>query len=53
LLAVGGDGGVRVVHTGIAAWRQAACSIVGRSLTRTEWVELVGENQPYRLTCGP
>ena len=32
------------------SWREHACMVVGRSLTREEWKELL-PNQPYREVC--
>ncbi len=30
---------------------QTACVAAGRNLTRDEWVEFIGAEEPYRLTC--
>ena len=34
-------------------WTLAACSLVRRDLTHTEWDTLVGSTAPYQQTCTP
>jgi hypothetical protein len=34
-----------------AVWRQRACAIVGRNLTREEWNLHLPSGTPYRATC--
>jgi hypothetical protein len=34
-----------------AVWRQRACAIVGRNLTREEWKLYLPPGTPYRATC--
>jgi WD40 repeat protein len=34
-----------------AVWRQRACTIVGRNLTREEWKLYLPAGKPYRATC--
>ena len=34
-------------------WITAACTIVGRDLTRTEWNRYIGVSVPYHRTCTP
>jgi serine/threonine protein kinase/WD40 repeat protein len=34
-------------------WALAACSVVGRDLTRSEWNTLVSSTTPYERTCTP
>ena len=33
------------------SWEASACAIVGRNLTRREWNEFIGSDEPYRPTC--
>jgi hypothetical protein len=32
-------------------WCEQACLAAGRNLTQAEWVEYIGETEPYRPTC--
>jgi len=34
-----------------AVWRQRACAIVGRNLSRDEWKLYLPPRTPYRATC--
>jgi WD40 repeat protein len=54
------DGGALVASSGseavrwamsMAGWRQAACSVANRNLTRTEWNALISSTEAYRRTC--
>jgi DNA-binding SARP family transcriptional activator/WD40 repeat protein len=51
LLAANGDGFYRW-DTRIGPALEAACRAAGRSMTETEWNTHVGEDVPYRATCG-
>jgi DNA-binding SARP family transcriptional activator/WD40 repeat protein len=51
LLAATGDGFYRW-DTRIGPALEAACRAAGRSMTETEWRTHVGEDVPYRATCG-
>jgi DNA-binding SARP family transcriptional activator/WD40 repeat protein len=33
------------------SWQSSACLAAGRNLTRTEWAEYVGADEPYRPMC--
>ncbi len=33
------------------SWQASACLAAGRNLTRAEWTEYVGADEPYRATC--
>jgi WD40 repeat protein len=35
----------------LESWKQRACSIANRNLTRDEWVRFIGEREAYRKTC--
>jgi WD40 repeat protein len=43
---------VRVWDLDPASWRARACDLAGRNLTREEWRRYLGEEEPYRATCG-
>lgn len=32
-------------------WQERACHAAGRNLTRDEWAEYIGDDEPYRRTC--
>ena len=32
-------------------WFDAACLAAGRNLTRAEWADHIGADEPYRATC--
>jgi WD40 repeat protein len=50
-LATSGEGGIIVVwEAGIQSWKERACQIAHRNLTRTEWAQYLG-SKPYRQTC--
>jgi hypothetical protein len=46
------DGGFYRWDTRIGPALEAACRAAGRSMTETEWSTHVGEDVPYRATCG-
>jgi DNA-binding SARP family transcriptional activator/WD40 repeat protein len=50
-LALRTDDGMRVWDLRPQRWAQAACSMVGRSLTREEWTTFLGETRPYEPGC--
>jgi WD40 repeat protein len=50
LASAGDDGRVILWDVGEASWRQRACAIANRNLTREEWRESLGE-RPYRPQC--
>jgi WD40 repeat protein len=35
----------------LVTWKRDACRIAGRNLSRSEWNQLVGQDQPYHRTC--
>lgn len=51
-LASGGvDGNVFIWHTKFADWVEYACIIANRNMSRSEWVQYVGEAIPYQEIC--
>ena len=34
-----------------ASWREKACTVAGRNLTRLEWERYLPPEEPYRATC--
>jgi WD40 repeat protein len=50
LLVVDDRGGAFTWPMSLSAWGQRACSLAGRSLTRTEWAQLVGGPR-YTAVC--
>jgi WD40 repeat protein/class 3 adenylate cyclase/tRNA A-37 threonylcarbamoyl transferase component Bud32/energy-coupling factor transporter ATP-binding protein EcfA2 len=51
-LAVGGlETGAMLWDVSLPAWRQKACAIVGRNLSREEWRTYLPPGTPYRATC--
>jgi WD40 repeat protein len=51
LAATGVDGRAMVWSVDPAVWRQRACAIVGRNVTREEWKLYLPAGTPYRATC--
>ncbi|HET7761904.1 MAG TPA: hypothetical protein VFL46_06045, partial [Phycicoccus sp.] len=51
LMVAGSDGSVRRWDLRIETWARLACARAGRDLTTEEWVDIFGEDQPYRRTC--
>jgi WD40 repeat protein len=51
LAAVGVDGRAMVWAVDPPVWRQRACAIVGRNLSREEWELYLPAGTPYRATC--
>jgi hypothetical protein len=33
------------------SWREKACTVAGRNLTKTEWDKYMPTDEPYRATC--
>ncbi|MDX6413556.1 MAG: hypothetical protein QOH23_966 [Gaiellaceae bacterium] len=52
LVVVYGGGEAFVWPTSVAAWKEHACAVAGRNLTREEWARFVG-NRPYTKVCPP
>ncbi len=51
-LAVGGlETGAMLWDVSLPAWREKACAIVGRNLSREEWKTYLPPGTPYRETC--
>jgi WD40 repeat protein len=34
-----------------ASWREKACTVAGRNMTRVEWQQHMPPDEPYRATC--
>ena len=51
LAAAGADGHAMLWSTDPVAWRQRACAIAGRNLTREEWTLYLPAGTGYRSTC--
>ena len=34
-----------------ASWRDKACTVAGRNMTRAEWARHMPADEPYRATC--
>jgi WD40 repeat protein/tRNA A-37 threonylcarbamoyl transferase component Bud32 len=51
LATAGADGRAMVWDVDPAVWRERACAIVGRNLTREEWKLYLPAGTPYRSTC--
>jgi WD40 repeat protein/tRNA A-37 threonylcarbamoyl transferase component Bud32 len=52
LLATAGvDANAMLWEVDPAVWRERACAIAGRNLTREEWTLYVPSGRPYRPTC--
>jgi WD40 repeat protein len=50
-LAVATEHGVQLWNLDPEAWREAACRLAGRNLTREEWEAYIPQGEPYRATC--
>ena len=50
-LAVLGDKRLLVWDTEVEAWRDTACRIANRNLSREEWGKFFGSKAEYRETC--
>ncbi|MBV9804577.1 MAG: hypothetical protein JO130_15355 [Solirubrobacterales bacterium] len=50
LLVIDNHGGAFVWPTSLAVWERDACSLAGRSLTRSEWTQYVG-GAHYTAVC--
>jgi hypothetical protein len=50
LIAVYDDGSGAVWPLAVDAWKQHACAVVGRNLTREEWSRFIA-GRVYRSTC--
>ena len=51
LMVAGGDGSVRYWDLRTDVWIRQACARAGRNLTTEEWLDIFGEDRPYRRTC--
>ena len=51
LIGLGIDGSVTSWNLDPDTWQAIACHAAGRNLTREEWTEYVGDDEPYRATC--
>jgi len=49
-----GDKMIRLWDTNVdvTSWQTRACRIANRNLTQKEWDKYIGEDVPYRCTCG-
>jgi WD40 repeat protein len=45
------DGTAVVWDLDSTSWEATGCRQVGRNLTRDEWIEFIGPDEPYRPTC--
>jgi WD40 repeat protein/energy-coupling factor transporter ATP-binding protein EcfA2 len=50
LASSGWDGIVMLWDVDLESWKERACQIVARNLTRVEWKQYLG-NEPYHKTC--
>ena len=50
-LAVATEHGVQLWDLDPETWRNAACRLAGRNLTREEWESYIPQGEPYRATC--
>jgi hypothetical protein len=50
-LAVATEHGVQLWDLDPGAWRDAACRLAGRNLSRDEWDRYMPPDEPYRATC--
>jgi DNA-binding SARP family transcriptional activator/class 3 adenylate cyclase len=50
-LAVAAEHGVQLWDLDPETWRNAACRLAGRNLTREEWESYIPQGEPYRATC--
>ncbi|MCI0427091.1 MAG: WD40 repeat domain-containing protein [Nitrospiraceae bacterium] len=52
LLVSGGDDGLIVLwDLSETSWRERACRMANRNLTKEEWIDYVGESKPFELLC--
>ena len=54
IASAGADKMVRLWDTNVnvTSWQTRACGIANRNLTQKEWDKYLGEDVPYRCTCG-
>lgn len=53
-LVSGGDDGLIVLwDLSETSWRERACRMANRNLTKEEWLEYVGDSKPFELLCPP
>jgi hypothetical protein len=45
------DGTVLLWDVDVASWLRKVCAIANRNLTPSEWVQYVGEDVPYQVSC--
>jgi hypothetical protein len=50
-LAVATEHGVQLWDLDPDTWRDAACRLAGRNLSRDEWDRYMPPDEPYRATC--
>jgi len=54
LLVSGGDDGLIVLwDLSETSWRERACRMSNRNLTKEEWIDYVGDSKPFELLCPP
>lgn len=54
LLVSGADGGLIVLwDLSETSWRERACRMANRNLTKEEWIDYVGDSKPFELLCLP
>jgi WD40 repeat protein len=52
MLASGsGDKALMLWDVSLESWKDRACRIANRNLTRAEWKQHIGDIEPYRATC--
>lgn len=52
LLVSGGDDGLIVLwEINETSWRERACKMANRNLTKEEWIEYVSDSTPFELLC--
>jgi WD40 repeat protein len=45
------DGTARIWDADLASWKERACALTNRNLSRSEWEQFVGPSEPYQPTC--
>lgn len=51
LVSAGDDGLIVLWDLSETSWRERACRMANRSLTKEEWIDYVGDSKPFELLC--